>query len=64
MQDMQLLRLALALMGLLGFLALLLTAVHLARQGQPVWASLTGGGALVVGIAGLYKLLSLLGVSA
>lgn len=61
--DGQVFLLGLALVGLVGFVALLVTTVQLARQGQPVWASLTGGGALVVGIAGLYRLLTLLGVS-
>lgn len=62
--DGNLLKFSLALVGLTAFLGLLIATVLLAKAGQPVWAAFTGTGAVVVGVAGLYKLLLALGQSA
>jgi hypothetical protein len=53
-------RIALAILGLLAFLALLVAAVQLAGT-SPSLAALSGGGALAIASAGLFKLLQSLG---
>ena len=53
-------RIALAVIGLFAFVALLVAAVFLAAS-SPGLAALSGGGAVALAVAGLYKLLVLLG---
>jgi hypothetical protein len=50
-------RLSLALIGLVGLLALLTASVLLARAGHSLGAALTGTGAGGLAISGLYTLL-------
>lgn len=57
-------QLFLAVVGLLALVALLVTTVFLAKNGQPSWAAFTGTGAVVLCVGGLYKLLLALGQAA
>ncbi|MCD0170566.1 hypothetical protein [Deinococcus sp. 23YEL01] len=59
--DTNIFRLALALVGLVAFIALLVATVVLSRAGQPMWAAFTGTGAVVVCVGALYRLLLVLG---
>lgn len=59
--DMFSFRIALAVIGLLAFIALLIATVVLSRAGQTMLAAFTGTGAVVVCVGALYKLLLVLG---
>ncbi|MCD0156997.1 hypothetical protein [Deinococcus sp. 6GRE01] len=57
------LKMFLASVGFLTFIALLVATVILAKAGQPMWAAFTGSGAVCVCLGLFFKLLLTLGRS-